>query len=1020
MKTHQEKPNSKLTQSEKGFLSLSQKPALIDKELTSAVEVENVHYGWINDTDEKKSVSVVLNYGIFTPKSFPFDPYEAYKIRLVSFANGAIYAIKNGTQRDKLQKIMGIKNILGEKIQELENFKHEMNGDNNVSFGSELYQFYNKDLPKISGLKPKEIAFGEAMYVWQEVPRPTRVTSYLRPLNIDKKCDLISMPLPPTENTLANLPIQSNAAYVQSGNQIFYVNKYLKKCIEIDLDWYGDSDEVLRNFSNQMRPNNKVQLLSEEQLEKISLITNHTHDQDYYVGYLRIEQHDEPRLSKLTNAQKDELARIFASNKKIHPDWFKALAPFAQNALKKLLKPDGKNWNWNNYEKCHPTILRHMLGEANATTHRFKVTHVKINGEEIILSDTVSIRQGAPTSFNMKNKNERVVSAKENLKQMLSDTAIQSARANFKEAWGISDEKDDTKFPLPVVLVGLLTPATQAGYFSAFLDRARLTGGESNTLLTREKNAAFSAWHNPNDKTIQAFNLNVGVNWQRDGVIQPDEKFILFVNQFNADMFTHLQLNKHNLSVEKWSDLKRKREQLGYVKSALNALDGMPSSEKGRNENLYTAALYDVAARLMYGLDTGNCKSSKDRKGVEFIMADAMLAYLAEKEALGETLRLPGINDKDPERARFIEIFCELYASGHQLLLAHDNSPGCPGIKDEGILDEDIKAKLNEMRMTYAQSKKIAHLNKPGTFWKTHGSKIIQGTMMGGAAILGVASIACMVTGILSPLGILGGAAATQLGAAALSIGWAVNIAIPMAGGAGLARLCCGAADIKDAYQHKQGLFVKQITRKKQKDKTKNSSTGTSTSLPLMTNPSTDQPTSQLNATLKNQTFLSAVETKTAINNTGNSSKDTRSTSPPLMTSPSTQPTTPQLEIKIINPVFIIIEDICEKYLERSGNIKSMYCYNEKKIYDPEIQSDPKKIKEYLLKVIRYEVEEINTPLSNKQAFFKAAPDNSAIQSIKKADNKLLLDWLNIVLSSSSTYQNKFSPPPSLTFTNKK
>ena len=49
---------------------------------------------------------------------------------------------------------------------------------------------------------------------------------------------------------------------------------------------------------------------------------------------------------------------------------------------------------------------------------------------------------------------------------------------------------------------------------------------------------------------------------------------------------------------------------------ALEAVDGRPEIP-GRNKNLYIAACYDVITRLMAGVSTGHCKSSKDRKGAE-------------------------------------------------------------------------------------------------------------------------------------------------------------------------------------------------------------------------------------------------------------------------------------------------------------------------------------------------------------------------------------------------------------------
>jgi hypothetical protein len=70
-------------------------------------------------------------------------------------------------------------------------------------------------------------------------------------------------------------------------------------------------------------------------------------------------------------------------------------------------------------------------------------------------------------------------------------------------------------------------------------------------------------------------------------------------------------------------------------------------------------------------------------------MSDAMIIYLAEQEALGNPFpAFPKFDAEKGEYHKLVEIFCQHYVSGHQLLVAHDNSSGCPGIKDEGILDK--------------------------------------------------------------------------------------------------------------------------------------------------------------------------------------------------------------------------------------------------------------------------------------------------------------------------------------------
>ncbi len=675
-----------------------------------------------------------------TPHLFPFDPYEAYKIRIVNFANGAIYAIRYDSslnEEEKQNRIKKIKDLLEEKITRVNQFKEKMEENSNVSsleekttrvnqfkekmkvnsnvsFSTELYQFYNEDLPKASGLKAKHIALGEAMYVWQEIPRIKRETIYTR--------------------------------------------------------WIDENDTSL--------------------------------------GHLVITQIDEPRISELTENQKIELRKIFFEEN-YRPQWFNALPPFARNALLDLLTPlsPDEDCNWKNYEKCHPTILRHIPGEANATTHRLIVSHVKADGTEIVLSKTVAVRQGAPTSFDMKDKLERQTSAEENLSQMLSKKAIDTARKEFKTAWGIQN-KSDEEYKLPILLGGLLTSWEQANYKGKFVDGTGLSGGSSNSLMAREKSAAIAVWKTEEKdiKNVELFDLNVGINNHRNGVVKPDKKFIEFSENFSKKILDRLLIQQRKRleikKIKKLDETAKKLHRLNGAIKALKALDGKKSKYKGRNENLYTAALYDATTRLMYGYDTGNCKSSKDRKGVEFLMADAMLVYLAEQEARGIINPVfPGINDTGVKRERFVKIFCELYASGHQLLIAHDNSPGSPGIKDEGILDKDIIKELQRMGDVYAQSKKLADSNKPGSFWKKHRSKMLIGLgVLVGIAIVGGA----IASGVLAPLGIISAALAIQITAG--------TAAAPVAAGTliGLRQIKEVRTDHQNSFSAQEEIFAKK------------------------------------------------------------------------------------------------------------------------------------------------------------------------------------------------------------------
>ncbi|HVY53036.1 MAG TPA: hypothetical protein VHA13_00770, partial [Gammaproteobacteria bacterium] len=216
---------------------------------------------------------------------------------------------------------------------------------------------------------------------------------------------------------------------------------------------------------------------------------------------------------------------------------------------------------------------------------------------------------------------------------------------------------------------------------------------------------------------------------------------------------------------------------------------------------------------------------SKDRKNAELTIADDMLIYGAE------TGTSPDFGEKDAERERFLNIFLELYSSGHQLMIAHFNSPGSPGIKDEGILDKDIINKLQEPNKVYDLSRQVAEFNKPGTFWQKFGPRIRRYSMIAAIVLVALTSIALMASGIFSPIGIIGAVIAAKLGFAAAFVGGAVNIAAAGAGAATLVLVACKIRDWIENIRHSRYTFANQIAAANPKSSAKqiHSSSGINT-----------------------------------------------------------------------------------------------------------------------------------------------------------------------------------------------
>ena len=416
----------------------------------------------------------------------------------------------------------------------------------------------------------------------------------------------------------------------------------------------------------------------------------------------------------------------------------------------------------------------------------------------------------------MKDDKERQKSAEASIRQMLdyeltreSKDTPRKAEIAFKNIWGILPNE---KIKLPILLNGLLTPSDQSTYFHGktvlggkAIDKLGKygSGDENNTKLTKEKSAAIDSYRKhiadlDSKNVIELLDITVGINNQPSDDLIPDQKFIMFARNFHGALNQHVQESK----AESKEEIRAKEERIKRLKQLdkiINLISTLTSTKtvENRNRNLYLAAAYDVATRLMSGISTGNCKSSKDRKGAELIAADALLIFYAEQQSEqgDDYANFPPFeaHAQSREHRRYVEIFCELYASAHQLLIAHDNSPGSAGIKDEGILDPDIVAKLQSMRKPrqdqisnesksspvakldkhdtrglYAASRQIAEFNKPGTFWQKHGKEIKRGVMVAVGIIATVIFGACVGMGFLSPLGLLGIPASVALTRAGL------------------------------------------------------------------------------------------------------------------------------------------------------------------------------------------------------------------------------------------------------------
>jgi hypothetical protein len=440
---------------------------------------------------------------------------------------------------------------------------------------------------------------------------------------------------------------------------------------------------------------------------------------------IRIEQIDKAMKYPLTQTQQQEWARILDDNK---PAWFTCFPEWLKNFLTKLVE----NKDWQALNRFIPTALRSIPGLANTTQHELQVYK---NGE--LAHHTTCYRYGVPVPYDVESDSERGQMTDENIEQFLNYWLLDDKLKNqFMQYWGIQGDVLPQQVTVPFLMINLLTSLHQGNYKSWLIDGLRLSGSQNNTLMTDFIHASVAKWsekHRGQHADFSAFDFAVNSCRSKSPVVLS----LYFLNQLE-DTVAALK------SIDNLDEARQKR--LNCLEQLLTHLEQHRELDvvKGRNKNLFSAALLDLSTRLLGGLSAGNCKSSKDRKGLELLTADAMLIYF---EVYGE---FPSYNDTGEKRANFLKICEQLYVAGHHMMIAHHNAPGSLGLKDEGIMDSDLKHYLGE---SYCISKQNADLNNPYTFIEKYWSTIRNITIAIAVTSAVVAS-ALVLGNVIAPLAV--------------------------------------------------------------------------------------------------------------------------------------------------------------------------------------------------------------------------------------------------------------------------
>lgn len=417
-----------------------------------------------------------------------------------------------------------------------------------------------------------------------------------------------------------------------------------------------------------------------------SFLVSHCKVQIHENHFIELLQKDSPLEYPLSSTQLSEWQKRLEVNK---PVWFMSLPTWAKMSLLDA----GVDLN-----RIMSILFRGLPGIANSTKHEFQ-----INSSEL----TQSFRVAVPVPYLMKDERERLNSTIGNIEQVLNYWLREEHLSHvMKQYWGYAQDGLLVKsIQKPLLVLSLLTGKNQATTLGKILDYLGLSINNNNSLLVYESNQCYLSFFNQHSEYRKKHTIyiqDLGINFFRSSKpVHFNEDFLIFLEDF----FQNIQQNQNEIPKDNWVKVSALQEILITIKAQKEIKDSYWT--QGRNKNLYLVALYDLAIRLTGGVSIGNCKSSKDRKGIALLYADAMLVFY---HAYGV---FPVYADQGIERQNFLNICKTLFDSGHILKVINQNLVGCTGLKDEGILDKDLIDALGD---NYKMTKLIANLSEPVTF----------------------------------------------------------------------------------------------------------------------------------------------------------------------------------------------------------------------------------------------------------------------------------------------------------------
>ncbi len=460
------------------------------------------------------------------------------------------------------------------------------------------------------------------------------------------------------------------------------VDSFIQKVIHEIEDVTGNSEaEVVRQIRNSER-----YFVAEYKSNNILV-----NEMDYDGS--KLIQMDMPFKNALTDAQQREFFSIHNTNVLTRPEWFRSLPDWEQEWYFKRV-PKTLEEDWSEFFKVFKSsAMTHIPGINNARMNYLLKTDN--NGNPALLAHSLKIGTMVPYEMPKRMRTEET----ERTAQQVLDHLHREVNSDFASVWIDIDFPPNIK---PIIFIGGLLSDT-------------VGGGLDSHLMEEQSRAVNNMKTDPKYNGTEIISGNDPLNILRH--FTPESGLLSeFVGRWKH---TSQVMNSAKTMID-FLEVKKKEgtlsspqiSRLALMQEAYQQLHHLRNDMRfprfDRNFAAFKSAYTSILIESMGGIVSTNCKSGKDRTGLEELYRHAMLVYYDKHK------KLPSYDESSKEHEKFINIFVSLYNSLKIQEAAAANTPGSFGIKDTArVLCRDIVSKLG---LIYKSFNEFANYNKPPSY----------------------------------------------------------------------------------------------------------------------------------------------------------------------------------------------------------------------------------------------------------------------------------------------------------------